>query len=106
VLERFKKFQKGNNQHLIRELVLTFTNSASERTQALRAAALRGSPEEVKRVAHLLRGAAASVGAVGVAEAASALEGAPEQPRLMQNLDYEVARSLQLFRQFLEESYV
>ena len=106
VLERFRKFQKGNNQHLIRELVLTFTNSASERTQALRAAALRGSPEEVKRVAHLLRGAAASVGAVGVAEAASALEGAPEQPRLMQNLDYEVARSLQLFRQFLEESYV
>lgn len=69
VLERFKKFQTGNNQHLIRELVLTFTNSAAERTQALRAAALRGSPHEVKRVAHLLRGAAASVGAVGVAEA-------------------------------------
>lgn len=106
VLERFKKFQTGNNRHLIRELVLTFSNSAAERTQALRAAALRGSPQEVKRVAHLLRGAAASVGAVGVAEAASALEDSPEQPRLMQNLDYEVARSLQLFRQFLEESYV
>ncbi|MBS2040047.1 response regulator [bacterium] len=106
VLERFKKFQKGNNQHLIRELVLTFTNSASERTQTLRAAALRGSPEEVKRVAHLLKGAAASVGAVGVAEAAGQLEEAPDQPRLIQSLDYEVARSLLLFRQFLEDSYV
>ncbi|MFN8609724.1 MAG: response regulator [Vulcanimicrobiota bacterium] len=106
VLERFKKFQKGNNQHLIRELVLTFTNSASERTQALRAAALRGSPEEVRRVAHLLKGAAASVGAVGVAEAAGHLEEAPDQPRLLQSLDYEVARSLQLFRQFLEDTYV
>ena len=106
VLERFKKFQTGNNQHLIRELVLTFTNSASERTQALRAAALRGSPQEVRRVAHLLKGAAASVGAVGVAEAAGNLEESPEQPRLIQSLDFEVARSLQLFRQFLEETYV
>jgi len=106
ILERFKKFQTGKNQHLIRDLVLTFSNSAAERTQALRAAALRGSPQEVRRVAHLLRGAAASVGAVGVAEAAGALEESPEQPRLIQNLDYEVARSLQLFRQFLEESYV
>ena len=106
VLERFKKFQKGNNQHLIRELVLTFTNSAPERTQALRAAALRGSPQEVRRVAHLLKGAAASVGAVGVAEAAGNLEESPDQPRLIQSLDYEVARSLQLFRQFLEETYV
>lgn len=106
VLERFKKFQTGNHQHLIRELVLTFTNSASERTQALRAAALRGSPQEVQRMAHLLRGAAASVGAVGVADAANALEEAPEQPRLIQNLDFEVARSLQLFRQFLEDTYI
>lgn len=106
VLNRFKKFQKGSNQHLIRELVLTFTNSACERNQALRAAALRGSPQEVCRLAHLLRGAAASVGAIGVAEAAGQLEESPDQPRLLQNLDFEVTRSLQLFRQFLEETYV
>lgn len=106
VLERFKKFQKGPNQNLIRELVLTFTHSASERTQALRAAALSGSPQEVKRVAHQLKGSAASVGAVAVAEAAGRLEEAPDQPRLIQSLDFEVARSLLSFRQYLEETYV
>lgn len=101
VLDRFKKYQTGSNQNLIRDLILAFTSTAPERSRALHEAR---SPDEVRRVAHLIKGAAASVGAVVVAEAAAQVEEAPEQVHLVDALRFEVVRSLQVFQEYLEGS--
>lgn len=104
VLERFRKYQKGNNSNLLRELVQTFTDSALQRTEALHLAASQGQQQETQRVAHLLRGAAAAVGAVAVAEVAGQIEVCPDQKSLLASLRRELQRSLEEFGGFLTDA--
>lgn len=101
VLERYKKYQTGPNQSLLRDLVQTYTCGARERMEALQQAVQAGHPAEVRRLAHQLSGAASSVGATVVAEAARSLERAPDQKALLENLHFEVGRSLQYFQDYL-----
>jgi len=103
ILERFRKYQKGSNSNLLRDLVQTFTDSAMQRAEALQLAALQGRQQEAQRVAHLLRGAAASVGAVAVAAVAEQIEECPQQKSLLASLRRELHRSLEQFGGFLSD---
>ena len=111
ILERLRKYQVGQNQNLIRELVDTYLRSCPERVLALDSAVQHScSPlpseerdlrlEEVRKIAHQLRGAAASVGATSVAHWAERVEQDPLQPRCLQRLKTEVERSRQAFRNY------
>ncbi|MBT9588331.1 response regulator [bacterium] len=101
VLERYKKYQTGANQSLLCDLVQTYTCDAENRMEAIQQAVQAGQSAEVRRLAHQLSGAASSVGAMLVAGAARSLEQAPEQNALVQNLHFEVGRSLQDFQSYL-----
>ena len=103
VLDRFKRYQTGTQPSLIRQLVETYTHLAPRRAAALRRAIREGRNREVRRVAHQLKGAAASVGAVAVAAAAGHVEEAPSEAGLVGALNVEVMRSLRIFRQYLRE---
>lgn len=101
VLERLRKYQRGSNSNLIRDLVETYLKGCPERILALERTIV-DSPEETRRMAHQLRGAATSVGAVGVAAVAERLEEHPEQTRVVRLLQRELSRSMEEFQQFLE----
>ncbi len=103
VLERLKRYQKGEVD-LARDLVLTFVESCEERTDLL---ALTEDREDLRRLAHQLRGAASLVGASAVVQAAYALEHLqapePHQGAVDRLLDV-IEATLDEFRDFLGES--
>jgi len=62
------------------ELVDVYATTAAGTVAELRAALAAGDREEVRRLAHRLKGSARNVGATGMAELAGALEAGPPDP--------------------------
>jgi HPt (histidine-containing phosphotransfer) domain-containing protein len=66
---------------LATELLALFETTATATLGELRAALDAGDAEEMRRLAHRLKGSARNVGATGMAELAAALEQAPPDAR-------------------------
>jgi HPt (histidine-containing phosphotransfer) domain-containing protein len=73
---------------LAAELLTLFESTATTTLDELRAAQAAGDREEVRRLAHRLKGSARNVGAIGMAELAGALEqDPPDAPVAIPRLD-------------------
>ncbi len=83
---------------VLRELTAAFVADAASQLDRLREAAAEGDPEVLERGAHALKGAAASIGAVTLAELCAALERLAwgrvlgEAPAIIEQLDAEFNR--------------
>ncbi|MCP4592820.1 MAG: response regulator, partial [bacterium] len=64
----------GNDRELLRDVLELFVEDLPDRVKELRAAAARNDAAGIRAVAHQLKGAAASLGAVGAAKTALHLE--------------------------------
>jgi two-component system, sensor histidine kinase and response regulator len=70
------------------QLLALFERTAAETLGELRAALAAGDREELRRLAHRLKGSARNVGATGMAELSAALEaGPPDVPQALARLD-------------------
>lgn len=103
VLDRLKDFEKRSGKGFLSGLVATYESAAAERMAGMRAAT---SHEEIQRLAHALKGAAATIGASAVAGMAERVERCTEPAYgalLIERLETEVRRSRQELRRHLEE---
>lgn len=104
VLERFRPLQRGANRHLIRDLVDTFCEGAPRRMRALLHGWANSRSREVRRLAHQLRGAAGSVGAVAVAGWCRQIERTPTDETMLWRLQRDLCRTLHsLLRELRKE---
>lgn len=77
---------------LAAQLLALFETTATATLGELRAALDAGDTEEVRRLAHRLKGSARNVGATGMAELASGLErNPPDAPAVLARLDGALA---------------
>lgn len=105
ILASLKKYERGQNSNLIRDLIEAFLNTSVERSQALRTSLENDDRESLRRVAHQLKGAAASVGASLVAQRSERLENLDDPEglaRVTNNLLDALDQSLIELRQYLE----
>ncbi|MGE0496015.1 MAG: response regulator [Vulcanimicrobiota bacterium] len=105
-LASLKKYERGQNSNLIRDLIEAFLNTSVERSQALRTSLENDDRESLRRVAHQLKGAAASVGAALVAERSDRLENLDDPEalaRVTNSLLDALDQSLTELRQYLQE---
>jgi HPt (histidine-containing phosphotransfer) domain-containing protein len=72
----------GGDREFLTELIGTYLDDVPRQLAALREAASAGSADGVARAAHALKGASASLGAVGIAERSRVLELAARAGRL------------------------
>lgn len=80
----FEHLRRAMPLHALREIVTAFVEDTGARIQAMR----RADPETVRRQAHTVKGGAAMVGALQVAQAAAAVElGIDEEGDRMRILD-------------------
>ncbi|MCA9792083.1 MAG: response regulator, partial [Candidatus Eremiobacteraeota bacterium] len=104
-LEALKRYERGQNTNLIRDLIEAFRSTSVERSQALRQSLEHDDRESLRRVAHQLKGAAASVGASLVAERSDQLESLDDPERLAmvtKNLLEALDQSLVELGEYLE----
>jgi HPt (histidine-containing phosphotransfer) domain-containing protein len=72
----------GDDTELVAEVLAVFLDDAPARLQAIDEAMAQGDPAELRAAAHALKGAAGSIAAVRLCEAAQALELASHAGRL------------------------
>jgi two-component system, sensor histidine kinase and response regulator len=76
VLQALHEYRVPDEPDPAREVAQVFLSVTPERLARLRQAAHDGDADEVRRIAHQVRGSCATVGALAMSEAAGALEGA------------------------------
>jgi HPt (histidine-containing phosphotransfer) domain-containing protein len=96
VLRTLREYATPEAPDPAREVAQTFLDVTPERLALLQQAAVQGDADEVRRIAHQVRGSCSAAGAVGMQRVAEALEGAPgagDMPALVEQLEAMFART-------------
>jgi HPt (histidine-containing phosphotransfer) domain-containing protein len=79
-IDVLRKLEGDGNPGLVAQIVHLFVDGLPEQLEAIGAALRSGKPDQVRRIAHLLGGAAAGVGACRVRRLAADLEKWGKEP--------------------------
>ncbi len=94
----------GGNETMFRDLLLAFAEHHGQADRVLEQALARGDVEEARRLAHSIKGVAGNMAAIGLADAARALEAAldEENVEVLQSCLTAFARQLEIIMQGID----
>jgi HPt (histidine-containing phosphotransfer) domain-containing protein len=89
-----REFQRPGEPDVVADLIQTFIEQAAMQLTRMRAAEQAGNAREIELEAHAIKGSAAAIGAIALAEAAQVLETHSANGRLSRPLIDRVMESL------------